>query len=591
MQRHPTLAVIIAIGIAACHKNVAPVPELDCDGGSAGWPQWALGSSHTGTTCAQGESVSAILFSDVVDEHAAAEELESRQELLVHYQQPLISGSDVYMEHKGGQYIPCSPPGSGNPGCGPQVWQWQSWSERAYRWDTNHQLIKQWDYPSDWTPPPNGPQLAGWEPVFHAAILQRGAGGELLVPAAQGAIDRVDQRTGARIARVDPFHGTATHAFVTSPISVDRAGNAYYTALVLDSSDPWEQQSTRAATQGFLIRLAADGVTTTALSFTGLIPGAPASTDLCQVGFSGATPHPFPPQDTDGGPTPSPTVPCGAQRPGINSVPAIGSDGAIYLVSRAHRTERDGFLVALNPDLTLRWATSFKHLLNDGCGVLTPMDNTDLGCASTARIGVDPGTNDRPTPRVNDQSTASPIVAPDGSVLYGALTLYNGFRGHLLKFSAAGAFVASYDFGWDITPAVFPHGATYSIVTKDNRYIGGPFSITQLDASLKPEWAFNSFETNSCGRGQDGGVACADNHPGGFEWCVNSVAIDQRGVVYANSEDGNLYAIGPGGELRGRIFLNLALGAAYTPLALDDEGRIYTQNNGSLYVVGAAPGP
>jgi hypothetical protein len=80
MERHRARGSIIAIGIAACHKNVAPVPELDCDGGSAGWPQWALGSSHTGTTCAQGESVSAILFSDVVDEHAAAEEVESRQE-------------------------------------------------------------------------------------------------------------------------------------------------------------------------------------------------------------------------------------------------------------------------------------------------------------------------------------------------------------------------------------------------------------------------------------------------------------------------------------------------------------------------------
>lgn len=76
--------------------------------------------------------MSAILFSDALDEHAAAEEVESRQELLVHYQQPRISGSDVFMEHKGGQYIPCSPAGSGNPGCGPQVWQWQSWSDCAH---------------------------------------------------------------------------------------------------------------------------------------------------------------------------------------------------------------------------------------------------------------------------------------------------------------------------------------------------------------------------------------------------------------------------------------------------------------------------
>lgn len=36
------------------------------------------------------------------------------------------------------------------------------------------------------------------------------------------------------------------------------------------------------------------------------------------------------------------------------------------------------------------------------------MDNTDIDCASTARLVVDPSTNDRPTPRVNDQSTARP---------------------------------------------------------------------------------------------------------------------------------------------------------------------------------------
>jgi outer membrane protein assembly factor BamB len=68
---------------------------------------------------------------------------------------------------------------------------------------------------------------------------------------------------------------------------------------------------------------------------------------------------------------------------------------------------------------------------------------------------------------------------------------------------------------------------------------------------------------------------------------VNSVAIDKNGVTYANSEDGNLYAIEPGGVMRDRIFLNQSLGAAYTPLAIDAKGRIYTQNDGSLFAIGA----
>jgi hypothetical protein len=34
------------------------------------------------------------------------------------------------------------------------------------------------------------------------------------------------------------------------------------------------------------------------------------------------------------------------------------------------------------------------------------------------------------------------------------------------------------------------------------------------------------------------------------------------------------------------FFLNLALAAAYTPLALGPDGKSYTLNNGHLFVVG-----
>ena len=56
--------------------------------------------------------------------------------------------------------------------------------------------------------------------------------------------------------------------------------------------------------------------------------------------------------------------------------------------------------------------------------------------------------------------------------------------------------------------------------------------------------------------------------------------------MYVNSEDGNLYAINPDGTLKQSKFLRLALGAAYTPLALGDDGKIYTENFGDLFVVG-----
>jgi outer membrane protein assembly factor BamB len=289
-----------------------------------------------------------------------------------------------------------------------------------------------------------------------------------------------------------------------------------------------------------------------------------------------------------GVPVAAPRVRCGVQRPPLNAAPVVGADGTIFLMSRAHRTERDSFLLALKPTLELKWAASLRGRLSDGCGVTVPTDGTDKNghCRPGAHAGVDPNTNNLPAGRANDQSSASPIALPDGGVLYGALTTYNGSRGHLLKFDKDGVFQASYDFGWDSTPAVFPHGGTYSIVLKDNHYNDGPFYLTQLDANLQPVWKFLSFETRSCAAVPGGAPVCVDDHPGGFEWCVNSVAVDQDGTTYANSEDGNLYAIDKDGKLRDRIFLDTALGAAYTPISLDDKGRLYPQNNGVLFVVG-----
>ena len=72
-----------------------------------------------------------------------------------------------------------------------------------------------------------------------------------------------------------------------------------------------------------------------------------------------------------------------------------------------------------------------------------------------------------------------PVVLPDGNVLIGVSTSYNFARGHLLKFNPQGGVLATYDFGWDLTPAVFEHDGTYSILIKDNHY-SDPDGITLL---------------------------------------------------------------------------------------------------------------
>jgi hypothetical protein len=85
-----------------------------------------------------------------------------------------------------------------------------------------------------------------------------------------------------------------------------------------------------------------------------------------------------------------------------------------------------------------------------------------------------------------------------------------------------------------------------------------------------------------------GPLQCVDDHPTGFEWCVNQPAIDASGHIYLNSEDGTLYGFDANGNLAGSLFLDTALGAAYTPIAIGPDGILWAQNDGHLFAVGSA---
>ena len=579
-----TRLVLLALAAAAllgCPSRAPPTPQLACTSPTP-FSQWGQDAAHSGATCNQGQPLASILADLTYDPFVEQAKAEASGDLLAHYQAPLVDGDDAFMEWKSGVFVPCNPPGSGTPApCASDAWSLQVWSEKKLHW-TAGQLTEAWTFPSDWKPPPDGPSIGGWEPVFHAAL----SAGSVWVPGAGGSVFQVDRASGLLQKRHQPF-GAALDpdTYVAGPLTLDRQGNVLYNAIKLDHGHPWTADA-----QGFLVRVRPSGQTEM-VGFSALAVGAPAPTDQCQ----GTFPAPkkdepaLPPPDQDGHPvTPTAHFACLSQRPGINVAPAVGPDGTIFTVSRSHAGARYAYLLAVNPDLTPKWAASLRGLLSDGCGVLTPADGQYFNCAASAKKGVDPFTNDLPAGRVSDSGTASPVALPDGSVIYGALTTYNRSRGHLLKFSAAGKFLSSYDFGWDTTPAFFPHDGTYSIVIKDNHYFGGPYSITQLDANLRVEWSFNATNTQACTRQADGSMTCTSppDNANGFEWCVNAPVVDRDGVVYANSEDGWLYSIAPGGILKQRLFLKLALGAAYTPLSIDGAGRIYTQNDGHLFVVG-----
>ncbi len=555
------------------------------------WPQWALNAQHTGAFDEDGQHLNRNIVNLVYDPLVPAELQQALDnlgaaDLLAHYQAPLLDGNNAYMMFKSGTYDF-------------NDYSTQTWGETKYRW-SGGTLVSVWQFTSDWKAP--GSQNDFWEPVFHPAL----ANGSLYVPGAGGSIWKVNKTTGTG-TRINPFATVDPFTFMASPITVDEDGNLFYNAIKLVSGTPdWFADD---VVDSWLVKVSPTGHITK-VSYSVLTAGAPLGTAQCTNAFS-TSQLPWPPSPA----AVAPAVQCGTQRPALNMAPAIADDGTIYVATRAHLLSRETFLVAIRSNLTQKWIRSLRNRFNDGCGVphssggQLPPNGAPGGCRAGANLGVDPATNTPGGARILDDSSATPVIAPDGSIFLGVYTRYNYAQGHTMHFSANGDYLGAYLFGWDCTPGIYRHGTTYSIVTKDNHYGGvgsycnddticppdrnatdptypEQYFISQTDKNLHKEWSYQNTNTLSCTRDQNGVVTCVSDHPHGFEWCVNAFIVDDEGVVYANSEDGNLFAIKQGGILRDKIFQQLALGAAYTPTSMDDQGRIFSQNAGHLFVAG-----
>jgi outer membrane protein assembly factor BamB len=485
---------------------------------SANWLQWGRNPQHNGASSAIGVIPGTQLADITYDPFVAQMQAESGGELLAHYQVPLIDGDMVFLEYKTGVYTSCNPVGSGQPyPCGPDAWNGEIWNERAYSWQ-NGSLVETWNYQSDWKPEPNSNAggrnektfgLSGWEPVFHAAV----GNGFVYVPGASGSIHKVRETDGTVIADFLPF-GTYTNVFVSSPLTLDAAGNLYYNVLALDNEFPW----TAEPRGSWLVKISPQGFITKA-TYASLVP------DQIQMCVGGLTP-------------------CGLQRAALNVAPVLSPDGqTIYTVSRAQFFSWSAYLIAASTkDLSAKWDTYLFGKVRPGEAAY-----------------------------VFDLASSSPTVAPDGSILFGTLSSVDGF---MMKFSPEGKYLAAFNFGWDSTPAIYAHDGTYSVILKDNLYgNSGPYFIAQLNADMVEEWSFRNDSIDV-------------DHPHGYEWCVNAPAVDANGTVYANSEDGNVYVIDQTGKLKGKMFLRTSIEAAYTPVALGPDGKIYTENDGDVFVLG-----
>ena len=202
------------------------------------------------------------------------------------------------------------------------------------------------------------------------------------------------------------------------------------------------------------------------MTFAALVPQAPPGNSThCEGGFydlpNGASLLPWPP--------PGVAVPPVA----VVRLAAAGSQHCSrgcarwhdVTVSVAHFDSQVAYMIAVNPDLTPKWAASLQYRLTDGCGVLLPIAargvlNEANSCRFGTRVGVDPTTNAAGSGTVSDQASSTPTVLPDGSVLFGATDNFNYSRGHLFHFDTHGNFVNAYSFGWDSTAGVYQHDGT-----------------------------------------------------------------------------------------------------------------------------------
>lgn len=264
----------------------------------------------------------------------------------------------------------------------------------------------------------------------------------------------------------------------------------------------------------------------------------------------------------------------------MSCAPAISSDGTMVYVATVNESNATGYLVAVN-SVTLA-PIKAVHLVDPSSGL---------------------------DAQINDSSSSTPTVGPDGDVYFGVLE--NPFpahndRGWLIHFnSTLTKKKVPGSFGWDDTASVVDaslvasyHGTSkYLLMTKYNNYAGigtgdGHNRIAILDPNAtEDDPVISKVKVMKEVITQLGVTPDPDfpNFPGAVrEWCINTAAVDPiTKAVIANSEDGKLYRWDlTSNTLSEKIKLSSGVGEAYTPTVIGPDGTVYAINFAILNAVG-----
>ena len=143
--------------------------------------------------------------------------------------------------------------------------------------------------------------------------------------------------------------------------------------------------------------------------------------------------------------------------------------------------------LALSNDEQTLYVT-LRSSSNNYYGKLLGLNTSNLSTRYNSGVLKDPRNGGANNAGILDDSTASPMVAPDGKVFLGVFgNPYNGSRGWLLQFSANLATQGTPGgFGWDATPTIVPASmvnamraagtytgtSSYLLFSKYNNYYG-----------------------------------------------------------------------------------------------------------------------
>ena len=211
---------------------------------------------------------------------------------------------------------------------------------------------------------------------------------------------------------------------------------------------------------------------------------------------------------------------------------------------------------------------------------------------------------------VSTDSSASPMVGPDGDVYYGVLEFAccssHNDRGWLLHFNSALSQIKTPgSFGWDDTASVVPSSAvpsysgssSYLLLTKYNNYVGvgngnGANRVAILDptATMTDEYPGPTYPAATVMQEVITvlGVTPNGSAPSVREWCINTAAIDPNTKsAIVNSEDGTVYRWNfVTNTLSQSLNLTTGRGEAYTPTVIGPDGTVYAVNDAILFAVG-----